>query len=280
VDEVVLRASALTRRYRLPRESLFQKRQELLAVHDVDLAVRRGEAIGVVGESGSGKSTLARLMCGLDQADEGQVLFNGADVGKMSKAELLDFRRHVQVVFQDPGASLDPRMRIEDSIAEPLRSLGTDGDISRRVDEVLESVGMPHGARRRFPHEFSGGQRQRIAIARALAPKPTVLIADEPVSALDMSVQAQVLNVLMDLRDEFGIGILFITHDLAVTYVLCDRVAVMHRGRVVESGLADDVLFNTEQEYTRALMDAVPRVSTDGRRHQPVVPSHDQRSAS
>jgi peptide/nickel transport system ATP-binding protein len=230
------------------------------ALQEVSLGVAQGEALGIVGESGSGKSTLARLLLALEQPTGGEILYHGEVVSGRRERELGELRRNVQVVFQDPLASLDPRMRIRTAISEPLRALDIPGDHRARVRELLEAVGLPADTGDRYPHEFSGGQRQRIAIARALAPHPTVLIADEAVSALDVSVRAQVLNLLNELIAELGLTLVFISHDMSVIRFMCSRVAVLYRGRLVEEGPTDDVYGSPQDEYTRELLLAVPHL--------------------
>jgi peptide/nickel transport system ATP-binding protein len=230
------------------------------ALVDVSVGVERGGVLGVVGESGSGKSTLARLLLALEQPTGGEIVYDGAVVSGRRERELGELRRNVQVVFQDPLASLDPRMRIRTAISEPLRALGIPGDHRARVRELLEAVGLPPESGGLYPHEFSGGQRQRIAIARALAPHPTVLIADEAVSALDVSVRAQVLNLLNRLIAELGLTLVFISHDMSVIRFMCSRVAVLYRGRLVEEGPTDDVYAAPQDGYTRELLAAVPRL--------------------
>ncbi len=220
---------------------------------DVTLEVGVGETFGLVGESGSGKSTLARLLVGLDAPTSGTVTWPGLD-GESPLAA-------VQMVFQDPMGSLDPRLRVHDVIAEPLRSLRVPGDHALRVTELLEAVRLPPDAAHKYPHEFSGGERQRIAIARALAPHPKVLVADEPVSALDMSVRERTLALLRELKDEFGLTMVFISHDLSVVHEICDRVGVLRSGRLVELGPVDAVLRSPAEPYTQALVDAIPRLA-------------------
>ncbi|MDR1513721.1 MAG: ATP-binding cassette domain-containing protein [Propionibacteriaceae bacterium] len=236
------------------------------ALDDVTLAVRAGERWGVVGESGSGKTTLLRLFAGLDAPTTGQVRFAGTRVDPANPRSLVRLRSRVQLVFQDPRSSLDPRMKVGDIVTEPLRSRrarragAVPADPRARLAEVLEAVGLPPDAAARYPHEFSGGQRQRIAIARALAPRPAILLADEPVSALDVSVRAQVLNLITDLVQTMGLTLVLVSHDLAVVRHLCDQVAVLRRGRVVESGPAAQVYANPADAYTKALLAAVPRL--------------------
>ncbi|HEX7084529.1 MAG TPA: ATP-binding cassette domain-containing protein [Gaiellaceae bacterium] len=256
----VLEARGVSKVYRSRQGSLFGERREVQALADVSVQVRRGESLGIVGESGSGKSTLARLLLALEQPSEGEILFEGSVVSGRPERELAGLRRSVQVVFQDPMSSLDPRMRTRVAISEPLRALKIPGDHRARVRELLDAVGLPPEAADRYPHEFSGGQRQRIAIARALAPGPEVLLADEAVSALDVSVRAQVLNLLNRLIGEFGLTLVFISHDLSVIRYMCRRVVVLYRGRIVESGETEEVYERPQHSYTQALLAAIPRI--------------------
>jgi peptide/nickel transport system ATP-binding protein len=233
-----------------------------LALRDVDLVVPAGDTLGVVGESGSGKSTLARLLLALETPTSGAILFRGWPVSGVKERELRDFRRHVQIVFQDPLSSLDPRMKIHDILAEPLRALRIEVDEGERVKELLSSVELPADAADRYPHQFSGGQRQRIAIARALGPSPDVLVADEPVSALDVSVRSQILNLLAGLVRDFQLTLVFISHDMAVVRHLCQSVAVLYRGQLVETGPTEQLYVHPEHDYTRELIAAAPRIRT------------------
>jgi len=226
------------------------------ALRGVSLAVQKGERYGIVGESGSGKSTLLRLLCALDKPTSGSIRFGGQEITGLPERRLGFLRRSLQIVFQDPMSSLDPRMRVRDIVAEPLVALGE--PVGNRVTELLDEVGLPAAAAERYPHQFSGGQRQRIAIARALAPRPAVLVADEPVSALDVSVRGQILNLLADLVDEHGLTLVFVSHDLSVVRHVCETVAVMHHGEIVESGAVDDIWIEPRHPYTRALLAAVP----------------------
>ncbi|MFI7127276.1 ATP-binding cassette domain-containing protein [Nonomuraea sp. NPDC050153] len=252
----LIEARDLSRRYHRPRTSLTRPGAVVHALKDVSLTVGRGERYGIVGESGSGKSTLLRLLCGLDQPTGGSILFDGQEIVGRPERRLRFLRENLQIVFQDPMSSLDPRMRVRDLVAEPLVALGL--PVGDRVAELLEEVGLPASAADRYPHQFSGGQRQRIAIARALAPRPKVLVADEPVSALDVSVRGQILNLLADLVDELGLTLVFVSHDLSVVRHVCETVAVMSRGEIVESGPVDEVWAAPAHDYTRTLLQAVP----------------------
>ncbi len=231
------------------------------AVDGVSFELRRGEALGLVGESGCGKTTVGRAILRLIPATGGRVVFDRHDVLSAGSAEMRALRRQMQIIFQDPGGSLNPRLRIGAIIGEPLRvhQLVESREEERaRALDLLEKCGMPRSAIDRYPHEFSGGQRQRIGIARALALNPRFIVCDEPTSALDVSIQAQILNLLADLRDELGLSYLFISHDMAVVKHLCDRVAVMLAGKIVEEGPRERVIGEPKHEYTRALLSAVP----------------------
>lgn len=258
--EVVVDVHDLVRVYPRPRTSWRAAGEPVRALDHVDLQVRRGEKLGIVGESGCGKSTLLRIVAGLDRPTSGTVSVDGQRVDDRSERELGWLRRRLQVVFQDPMSSLDPRMTVRRIIAEPLVGLGVPGNHRARVDELLTAVGLDPEAGERFPHQFSGGQRQRISIARALAPSPGILLADEPVSALDVSVRAQVLNLLDELVDTLGLTLVFVSHDLSVVRHLCERVAVMSAGRVVEQGPTAQVYEAPAHPYTRRLVAAVPTV--------------------
>ncbi|MFE5796330.1 ABC transporter ATP-binding protein [Streptomyces sp. NPDC056503] len=251
---VVLAAEGLRKTYRT------RGRHRHTALDEVSLTLREGETLGIVGESGSGKSTLARILAHAHPADAGRLVLDGRDVTRPGRADLRAVRRRVQMVFQDPYASLDPRMTAGDIVAEPLRAfgIGTAADRPARVAGLLRRVGLDPSSADRLPRSFSGGQRQRIGIARALAPEPAVLICDEPVSALDVSVQAQITGLLADLQRDLGLALVFIAHDLAVVRQVSHRIAVMHEGRIVEEGDADTVCERPRAAYTRALLAAVP----------------------
>ncbi|WP_043817296.1 ABC transporter ATP-binding protein [Deinococcus maricopensis] len=230
------------------------------AVNDVSFKVGRGEVVGLVGESGSGKTTAGRSILRLIEPSGGQVLFNGTDITKLGKSQMRDYRREMQIIFQDPFASLNPRMTVADIIGEALQihNLYPGKDRVDRISQLLERVGLRPEHMRRYPHEFSGGQRQRIGIARALAVDPSFVVADEPVSALDVSIQAQVVNLIQDLQEELGLTMLFIAHDLAVVEYICDRVIVMYLGRVMEIATSRELYTNPKHPYTEALLSAAP----------------------
>ncbi|MDN5794878.1 MAG: ATP-binding cassette domain-containing protein [Intrasporangium sp.] len=249
----------LTRIFRRPRQSFRGPVPTVTALDGVTFDIQRGERFGIVGESGSGKSTLIRIMSGLDQPTSGSILFDGKQITGRKERDLTFLREELQFVFQDPMGSLNPRMRVRDIIAEPLVARGKRNNRARVV-ELLQAVGLPATAADRFPHQFSGGQRQRISIARALAPSPKVLVADEPVSALDVSVQAQILNLLADLVDEYNLTLVFVSHDLAVVRRVCDTVAVLHHGDLVEHGPTEQIYTQPSQAYTRRLIAAAPTI--------------------
>lgn len=230
------------------------------AVDDVSLELHAGRTLGLVGESGCGKTTLGRAILRLVPVASGDVFVDGRSMMTMHRRELRMMRRSMQMIFQDPAGSLNPRMMVGEIVGEPLlvHGVARGVELRRRVEALLEKCGMPHGAADRRPHEFSGGQRQRIGIARALALNPRLIVCDEPTSALDVSVQSQILNLLRDLQEEFGMAYLFISHDMAVVAHMCDCIAVMQEGRIVESGDRDQVLFEPRHAYTQRLLDAVP----------------------
>jgi peptide/nickel transport system ATP-binding protein len=269
-ERPLLEVDNLVQRYALPRENLFKPAAAVLALNGVSVQVKAGNSLGVVGESGSGKSTLARLIMALETPSSGSVSMFGRDLHRLSADELRRARRDFQMVFQDPYGSLDPRQTVARIVAEPLTVLGGRGRAEQRerVATVLGRVGLRDADMDKYPHEFSGGQRQRIAIARALITQPKLIVADEPVSALDVSVQAQVLNLLQDLRDEFGLSYVLISHDLAVVDYLCNEIAVIYLGRIVEQGRPQDLFEQCAHPYTRALLEAVPRVRPGRKRER------------
>jgi peptide/nickel transport system ATP-binding protein len=280
VSGPLLTVEGLVRRYRRARTLPWRRPDEIVALRGVSLVLEAGNSLGIVGESGSGKSTLARLVMALERPDDGRVLFEGQDLNTLPSASLRALRRHFQMVFQDPYGSLDPRQRVARIVAEPLAAMEEGrGESGELVAETLESVGLKRSDGEKFPHEFSGGQRQRIAIARALITRPRLIVADEPVSALDVSVQAQVLNLLRDLAVRHGVTYLLISHDLAVVDYVTERLAVMYRGAIVEAGATAAILAAPSHPYTKALKDAVPGLEAGrrrGRRGTVVAPAVDR----
>ncbi len=272
-EPIVLETNALEKIYR--ERSFFGKAREVAAAQDVTLTLRKGRTLGIVGESGSGKSTVARCIVRLIDPTSGAVRLAGREISTLPRRLLQPHRKHIQIIFQDPYRSLNPRITVSETIAEgPINYGMSHADALAKARDLLELVDLPPDAISRYPHQFSGGQRQRIAIARALALDPDVLVADEAVSALDVSVQAQVLELLDDIQKRLGIALLFITHDLRVAAQICDDVAVMQRGRIVEQGPAGEVLTNPQQPYTRALLDAAPGRGWDFANFRPVSTGH------
>ena len=260
----LLKVSELKRAYSRPRTSLWRASEPLQALRGVSFELPAGQSLGVVGESGSGKSTLARLVMALDQPSAGSVELLGRNLHQLPEKELRAARRDFQMVFQDPYGSLDPRMTVQQILAEPLVTLHEKlgpAEQLQRVQTVLQQVGLRAQDAQKYPHEFSGGQRQRIAIARALMTRPRLIVADEPVSALDVSVQAQVLNLMRDLQQELGLSYLFISHDLAVVQHVCDQVIVLYQGEIVERGTPQKLFSAPEHPYTQSLVRAAPRIS-------------------
>jgi oligopeptide transport system ATP-binding protein len=273
--EILLEVRNLRKYYPVTKGFIFQRQVGAVkAVDGLSFFIRRGETLGLVGESGSGKTTTGRVILRLQEPTTGEALFEGRDLFTLRKEELRRMRRNMQIIFQDPYSSLNPRMTVGDIIGEPLEihNLARGRDKVRRVQELLEVVGLSPYHANRYPHEFSGGQRQRIGIARALAVNPKLIIADEPVSALDVSIQAQVLNLLEELQKEFGLTYLFIAHDLSVVKHISDRIAVMYLGRIVELAKTEELFSNPQHPYTEALLSAVPIPDPEMRRERIILP--------
>lgn len=268
VSQSLLKVTNLNVSYPTSAGGLFKKPGSFRAVKGASFSVQRGQTVGLVGESGSGKSTIGKAILRLIPSESGKIEYDGVDVTSLPEREFLPFRKRIQTIFQDPYASLNPRLTVGSIVAEPLivhePTLGR-SDREARVADLLEKVGLPADAMRRYPHQFSGGQRQRICIARALSSRPEFIICDECVSALDVSVQAQIVNLLQDLQDEFAITYLFIAHDLAVVEHMSHQVVVMQNGEIVEQGSAEEIYSDPKTEYARKLLDAVPKMPSISR---------------
>ncbi|WP_438486003.1 ABC transporter ATP-binding protein [Streptomyces sp. S186] len=270
--EPLLEVRDLVKHFPLTRGVLIKKQVGAVkAVDGVSFALGQGETLGIVGESGCGKSTVARMLVGLERPTSGQIRYRGEDITRLSGRAMKAVRRNIQMVFQDPYTSLNPRMTVGDIIGEPFEihpEVAPKGDRRRRVRELLDVVGLNPEFINRYPHQFSGGQRQRIGIARGLALRPEIIVADEPVSALDVSVQAQVVNLLARLQDDFGLSYVFIAHDLSVVRHLSDRVAVMYLGKIAETGTGEEIYDHPTHPYTQALLSAVPVPDPEARAHR------------
>ncbi|MEV5724647.1 ABC transporter ATP-binding protein [Streptomyces pharetrae] len=276
--EPILEARGLVKHYPLMRGVLFKKQVGAVkAVDGVDFTLDRGETLGIVGESGCGKSTVAKMLVNLERPTSGAILYKGEDVTRLSGRALRAVRRNIQMVFQDPYTSLNPRMTVGDIIGEPFDihpEVAPKGDRRRRVQELLDVVGLNPEYVNRYPHQFSGGQRQRIGIARGLALRPEIIVADEPVSALDVSVQAQVINLMERLQNEFDLSYVFIAHDLSIVRHISDRVGVMYLGRIVETGRDAEIYDHPTHPYTQALLSAVPVPDPEAREHRERIILH------
>jgi peptide/nickel transport system ATP-binding protein len=269
-SETILKACHLRKCFTLTSPS--SQGASLTAVDDVSLELSAGESLGIAGESGCGKSTLAKILAGLLPPDRGDVFYRGTKLASLSAEERVLFRRTTQMIFQDPFSSLNPRMRIGDSIGEPLALTGISKDEQRvAVAKIMETVGLNPLLAARFPDEFSGGQRQRIGIARALAASPRILIADEPVSSLDISIQAQIINLLMEMKTGFDLSLIMVSHNLSVLRHMCDRIVIMYLGIIVECAPADELFRQCRHPYTQALLAAIPRIETDPRAHSSLL---------
>jgi oligopeptide/dipeptide ABC transporter ATP-binding protein len=271
MSESILAIKGLSKNYELG--GAFSRRNDVVhAVENINLEIREGETLGIVGESGCGKSTLGRMIVRLEEPTAGEILFEGSDLAKVSKKSLRALRKRFQMIFQDPYAALNPRRQIGQIVEEPLRIHGIGKEERRAVaKDLLKRVGLDEGAYEKYPHEFSGGQRQRVVIARALALNPRLVVADEPVSALDVSIQAQVLNLFKDLQKEFGLTYVFIAHDLGVVRHVSDRIAVMYLGKIVELANADELYENPSHPYSQALLSANPRMGADDKRERIIL---------
>jgi oligopeptide/dipeptide ABC transporter ATP-binding protein len=269
-DAPILTLAALKKHFPIERGFLRRVHGHVQAVDGVDLVVQRGQSVGLVGESGSGKTTLGRVALKLIEPTAGTIAFEGRDITRLKGAELRRIRVQMQMVFQDPYSSFDPRALVSASVGEPLRThLGMKGsELEARVAQLFETVGLSRSYLGRYPFEFSGGQLQRLAIARAIATEPRLLVLDEPVSSLDVSTKGEIINLLADLQDEFDVGYLFITHDLAVVRTVCDRISVMYLGRVVEEGEAGIVCDDPKHPYTKALLSAIPEPDPEIQRNR------------
>ncbi len=269
----ILQADRIEKRFPLEHKLIGRSRSFIYAVNGVSFRLQRGKTLGLVGESGCGKSTVGRLICALDQPDRGEIRFKGASLADMDRAAAKAYHRQVQMIFQNPYTALNPRLRVGQMLEEILKvhQLSAPNHLAERVEQCLVDVGLPAENRHRYPFEFSGGQRQRLCIARALAVQPEVIVCDEPVSALDVSIQAQILKLLQTLQEQYQLAYLFISHDLSVIYHVCDEVCIMYLGKIVEQGPVDQVFRSAAHPYTRALLSAIPTPDPKARRKRIIL---------
>ena len=271
--DILLSVEDLFKKFSVSEGVFFKKEKEVRAVDGISLKVKKGEVLGIVGESGCGKSTMGRLIMRLLEADSGRVNFNGEDILTLPQGKLREIRKNLQIVFQDPFAALNPRMKVGELIGEPLKMHGMKDteEVDKKVEEIVDLVGLDKHHLKKYPHEFSGGQRQRICIARALILKPKLVICDEAVSALDVSIQSQIINLLKDLKEELGLTYIFISHDLSVVRHVSDRVGVMYLGKIVEVGSAERLFTEPKHPYTKALISAIPVPDPEVKRERIVL---------
>ena len=260
----LLEIKNVTMSYQNTNDNFWDKKSEIIVLKDISLEIKKGEILGLVGESGCGKSTLGKCILALEKINSGQIIFDGNDISTFNKRELKNFRRNAQLIFQNPYSSLNPRMSIYETLSEPLlihNIYNNKKEVQQKVEEMINLVGLKTEDKAKYPHEFSGGQRQRIAIARALITSPKFVIADEPVSALDVSIQAQIINLLQELKERFNLTILFISHDLNIVRYLSDNIAIMEKGQIIEKGTSEQIFNNPKEEYTRTLLNAILKIN-------------------